>query len=175
MAKDIGTLAILSENATLLSENCCSCKCFGTRMFIFYFLQWNNTKKQNKSQIWYNSTQNPKNALDKIIGTLNLIFVSTPFGKNNWNQSLPVTMNEFLKPRSDCQPKSDFCADPIEIRSYLNSLNGNELHEIRFVQIRFELHSYVVWNPIQIAFLEIRLSLDGQIGFSIAFSRSHAT
>ncbi len=43
--------------------------------------------------------------------------------------------------------------NPIEIRSYLNSLNGNELHEIRFVQIRFELHSYVVWNPIQIAFL----------------------
>ncbi len=37
-------------------------------------------------------------------------------------------------------PKSDFCANPIEIRSYLNSLNGNELHEIRFVQICFELH-----------------------------------
>ncbi len=32
----------------------------------------------------------------KIIGTHNLIFGSTPFGKNNWNQSLPVTMNEFL-------------------------------------------------------------------------------
>ncbi len=94
----------------------------------------------------------------------------------------PATMNvqqkqtgRYLKPRSDCQPKSDFCANPIEIRSYLNSLNGNELHEIRFVQIRFELHSYVVWNPIQIAFLEIRFSLDGQIGFSIAFSCSHAT
>ncbi len=53
-----------------------------------------------------------------------------------------------LKPRSDCQTKSDFCANPIEIRSYLNSLNGIELHEIQFVQIRFELHSYVVWNPI---------------------------
>ncbi len=52
-----------------------------------------------------------------------------------------------LKPCSDCQPKSDFCANPIEILSYLDSLNGNELHEIRFVQIRFELHSYVVWNP----------------------------
>ncbi len=43
------------------------------------------------------------------------------------------------------------------------------------MQIRFELHSYVVWNPIQIAFLEIRFSLTGQIGFSVAFSRPHAT
>ncbi len=62
---------------------------------LFIFLHWiNKKKKQKKSQIWYNSTQNPKNALDKIIGTLNLIFGSTPFG----NQSLPVTMNEFLTP-----------------------------------------------------------------------------
>ncbi len=38
-------------------------------------------KKQKKSQIWYNSTQNLKNALDKIIGTLNLIFGITPMGK----------------------------------------------------------------------------------------------
>ena len=35
MAKNIGTLAILSENATLLSEFFfCRCKCFGTHMFI---------------------------------------------------------------------------------------------------------------------------------------------
>ncbi len=33
-------------------------------------------------------------------------------------------------------------------RSYLDSLNGKKLHEIRFGQIRFELHSYVVFNPI---------------------------
>ena len=33
-AKNIGTPAILSENATILSENCCSCKCFDTHMFI---------------------------------------------------------------------------------------------------------------------------------------------
>ncbi len=98
MAKNIGTLAILSENANL-SENCCSCKCFGTRMFIFFVcIGTTQKKKQKKSQIWYNSTQNPKNALDKIIGNLNLIFGSTPFGKNYWNQSLPVTMNEFLTP-----------------------------------------------------------------------------
>ncbi len=79
------------------------------------------------------------------------------------------------KPRSDCQPKSDFFANPIEIRSYLDSLNGSKLHEIRFEQIRFELHSYVVWNPIQIAFLEIRFNLTAPIGCSVAFSRPHAT
>ncbi len=44
-------------------------------------------------------------------------------------------VNKWLKPRSECQPKSDFCANQIEIWSYLNSLNGNELHEIRIVQI----------------------------------------
>ncbi len=73
-----------------------------------------------------------------------------------------------LKPRSDCQPKS-------EIRSYLDSMNGSELHEIRFVQIHLELHSYVFWNPIKIAILEIRFVLTSQIGFSIAFSCPHAT
>ncbi len=98
MAKNISSLAILSENATLLSENCCSCKCFGTCMFIFFVCIGTTQKTEKKNKIWYNSTQNPKNALDKIIGTLNLIFGSTPFGKNNWNQSLPVTMNEFLTP-----------------------------------------------------------------------------
>ncbi len=76
---------------------------------------------------------------------------------------------------SDCQPKSDFCADPIEIWSYLNSLNGNKLHEIWFLQIRFELRSNVVWKPIQIAFLEMRFSLTDQIGFSLAFLHSHGT
>ncbi len=101
MAKNIGTLTIRSENATLLSVNRCCCKFFGTpRFIVFICLHWNTKKtnkkkKQKKSHIWYNSTQNQKNALDTIIGTLNLIFGSTPFGKNNWNQSLPVTMNEF--------------------------------------------------------------------------------
>ncbi len=69
-----------------------------TCLFLFFFALEQHKKTEKKSQIWYNSTQNPKNALDKIIGTLNLIFGSTPFGKNNWNQSLPVTMNKFLTP-----------------------------------------------------------------------------
>ncbi len=54
----------------------------------------------------------------------------------------------FQKPRSDCQPKSNFYANQIEIQSYLDSLNGNELHEIQFAQIRFDLHSYVFWKAI---------------------------
>ena len=63
----------------------------------FLCLHWNNTKKsEKKCQIWLDSTQNSKNGLDKMIGTLKLIFGSIPFGKNNWNQSLPLTMNECL-------------------------------------------------------------------------------
>ncbi len=81
------------------------------------------------------------------------------------NQHIGI-ISEGQKPRSDCLPKSIF----VQIQSYLNSPNGKKLHEIHF-----ELHSYVVWNPIQIAFLEIRFSLTGQIGFSVAFSRPHAT
>ncbi len=102
------------------------------------------------------------------LSILMLSFTELMAADDYLNRILPKSA--LVKPRSDCQPKSDFCANPIEIGSYLDSLNGNELHEIRFVQIRFELHSYVVWNPIQIAFLEIRFSLDGQIGFSLAFS-----
>ncbi len=49
--------------------------------FIFLFALEQHKKIEKKSQIWYNSTQNPKNALDKIIGTLNLIFGSTPLEK----------------------------------------------------------------------------------------------
>lgn len=42
-----------------------------------------------------------------------------------------------LRFRSDS--KSDFCAYPIGIRSYLASVNGKKSHEIGFLQIRFEL------------------------------------
>ncbi len=35
----------------------------------------------------------------------------------------------------------DFCANPIEIRSCLDSLNGKKRHEIRFLQIRFKLRT----------------------------------
>ncbi len=63
-----------------------------------YFFVCIGTQKTEEKLNLIQFTQNPKNALDKIIGTLNLILGSTPFGKNNWNQSLPVTMNEFLTP-----------------------------------------------------------------------------
>ncbi len=48
MAKNIGTLAILSENATLLSENCSNCKCFCIHVLIVFCLHCNNTKKQRR-------------------------------------------------------------------------------------------------------------------------------
>ena len=59
-------------------------------LFYFNFFLVNTIRVPNlrKSQICYHSTQNSKNGLDKIIGTLNLIFGSTLFGKNNWDQSL---------------------------------------------------------------------------------------
>ncbi len=60
-------------------------------------------------------------------------------------------------------------ANPIEIQSNYNSLNSNQLHEIRFLLISFKLHSYVVWNPIKIAFQEICFGLIIQIGFSLVF------
>ncbi len=48
IAKNIGTLAILSENATLLSENCCSCKCFGTHILIFFVCIGTTQKNRRK-------------------------------------------------------------------------------------------------------------------------------
>ena len=66
-----------------------------TCLFILFALEkLKNLRK--KSQIWYHSTQNTKNGLEKIIGTLNLIFGSTPFGKNYWDQSLPLTINSLF-------------------------------------------------------------------------------
>ena len=68
-------------------------------VFKCLFILFGKTKTfLKKSSIWYHSIQNSKNGLDKMIGTLNLIFGSTPFGKNNWDQLLPVTINGFLTP-----------------------------------------------------------------------------
>ena len=36
MDKNIGTPALLSDNAPLLPENCCNDKCFGIHMFISF-------------------------------------------------------------------------------------------------------------------------------------------
>ncbi len=48
MAKNIGTLAILSENTTLLSENCSNCKCFGIHMLIVFVCTATTKKKTEK-------------------------------------------------------------------------------------------------------------------------------
>ena len=63
MVKNIGTPALLSDNAPLLPDNCCSYKWFGI------IALEKHKKSQKKSQIWYNSTQNSKNGLDRIFGT----------------------------------------------------------------------------------------------------------
>ena len=88
MVKNIGTPALLSDNAPLLPEKCCNDKCFGIHVFISFVCIGKTKKSEEKSQIWYHSTQNSKNGLDKIIGTLNLIFGSTTVGKKSfgsWN------------------------------------------------------------------------------------------
>ena len=59
-----------------------------------------HNKAEEKIQVWHNFTQNSNIGSDKIIGTLNLIFGYTPFGENNWNRSLPVTINKFPSPLS---------------------------------------------------------------------------
>ena len=64
-----------SDNAPVLPEFFCL---FWYSHVYSFCLHWKNTKKlRKKSQIWYHSTQNPKNGLDKMIGTLKLIFGST--------------------------------------------------------------------------------------------------
>lgn len=59
---------------------------------------------------------------------------------------------------------------------HLNSVANDKTkkEKIQNEPTSLKLHSYVVWNPIQIVFLEIRFSLTGQIGFSMAFSLFHA-
>jgi len=70
MAKNIGTLAILSENATLLSENCSSCKCFGIHVLIVFVCTATTQKsREEKSNLLKFHTE-LKNELDKIIDTL---------------------------------------------------------------------------------------------------------
>lgn len=86
----------LSNNAPLHTGTSCSSKCLG--IFIFTFLMFVYVFHRKVEKIATSDTFHTKNWLDKIIGTLNLIFGSTALGKNNWNQSLPVTINEFLTP-----------------------------------------------------------------------------
>ena len=80
MVKNIGTPALLSDNAPLLPENCCNYKCFHIHMFIsfvhlpFLFALEKHKKSENKSQICFHSTQNSKNGLDKIIGTFSKLY-----------------------------------------------------------------------------------------------------
>lgn len=52
MAKNIGTLEIISENATLLSENFCNFKCFGISHVLIVFVCTGTThKKKNRRKV----------------------------------------------------------------------------------------------------------------------------
>ncbi len=71
MAKNIDTLAILSENATILSEICSNCKCFGIHVLIVFVCTATTQKKHREEMsnlIEFHTEL--KNGLDKIIGTL---------------------------------------------------------------------------------------------------------
>ncbi len=48
---NIGTLAILSENATLLSENCSNCKCCGIHMLIVFICTATTTTKKLRTKV----------------------------------------------------------------------------------------------------------------------------
>ena len=83
MDERIGTPGTFPENAPFLPEKCCSYKCFGVHMFISFKCIGTTQKAEEKSQILHHFTQNFKNPLDKIIGTLKLTFRCTLFGENN--------------------------------------------------------------------------------------------
>ena len=56
MVKNIGTPALLSDNAPLLPENCCNYKCFGIHMFIYFVCIGKTQKNWEKIKICYHST-----------------------------------------------------------------------------------------------------------------------
>ncbi len=60
MAKNIGTLATLSENATLLSENCSSCKCFWYSCAYCFCLHCRGKKREEKSNLKKFHTEHKK-------------------------------------------------------------------------------------------------------------------
>ncbi len=70
MAKNIGTLAILSENATLLSEFFSNCKCFGIHVLIVFVCTATTTKNIEEMSNLIKFHTELKNGLDKIIAPM---------------------------------------------------------------------------------------------------------
>jgi len=83
MAKNICTLAIMSENATLLSEFFSNCKCFGIHVLIVFVCTatthtyththpptHTHTKEKKRKVKLDRFHTELKNGLDKMIGTL---------------------------------------------------------------------------------------------------------
>ena len=68
--------------------------------------QKSRRKKPNLTSFYIKLTY--KTGSNKIIGNLKLIFGCTPFGENNWNQSLPITINKFPTPLTGILNNSSF-------------------------------------------------------------------
>ncbi len=66
MAKNFGTLAILSENPMLLSENCSNCKCFGIHVLIVFVCTATIQKNRRKVKL-HLFTQNSKMDWTKLL------------------------------------------------------------------------------------------------------------
>ncbi len=109
MAKNIGTLAILSENATLLSENCSSCKCFGIHVHIVFVCTTTTQKNwEEKSDLiqfytelkkwtginyWYLVKTVRNNCFSSMWCSCNL-YLDTPVASNMCGQYSNHTCNQ---------------------------------------------------------------------------------
>ncbi len=67
--------------------------------------------------------------------------------------------SSLLRPFSDHQPKIRFSAHPDCIQIGFRKSEQQKQHEIRLLQIRSKPHDKVIWNAIQIQFVQMRLQL----------------
>ncbi len=114
MTKNIGTLAILSENATLLSENRSNCKCFGIHVLIVFvctattqqnreeksnLIISHRTKKWTGQNYWHLVKIVRNNCFSSMWCSCNL-HLDTPVASNRCGQYSNDTCNQ-LKWRKD--------------------------------------------------------------------------
>lgn len=91
-----GTPGIFPENEAFLPKKLLQLQMFFFHTFIsFVCIESMNQSKRREKKLTV-SHKTPK--MNKIVGTLNLIFGCTPFGKNTGIQSFPVPINKLLAP-----------------------------------------------------------------------------